>query len=292
MLGINYATLLANYKMIKQVAYLGPPGTFCEEAAQLYDSKSELSSFLSITAVGAAVVTEMVDEGIVPIENSIEGSVPETLDLLIQEARLHIREEVVLPIRHYLLCRGDTQSQDIEVIFSHPQPLAQCRNFLERCFSKSQIHAALSTSTAVEQMMSYPESSAAIGTLRAANIYGASVLAKDIQDRSPNLTRFVVVGRADHDPTGSDKTSLCFSFADDHPGLLYQALKEFADQGINLTKVESRPSKHTLGKYVFLVDLDGHRTDSRVAKVLANIQKNVDFLKVFGSYPRCDKWKA
>ena len=272
--------------MTKKVAYLGPPGTFTEEAALLYAEKAQLVPFSSIPAVASAVDTGIAEEGIVAIENSLEGSVTDTLDLLIHESRLLIRYELVLPIEHHLLVKSGTESPEVEAIFSHPQALAQCRHFLEQCFPQARAVAALSTAAAVEQMMSSSIPAAAIGTQRAAELYGAQILARSIQDQSPNLTRFVVLAREDHPPTGKDKTSLCFSFAEDRPGLLYEVLKEFADCNINLAKVESRPSKEILGKYIFLVDLDGHRQDSLVSQVLAKVKANASLFKVFGSYPR------
>ena len=272
--------------MTKRIAYLGPPGTFTEEAALLYDEKAQLIPFSSIPAVAAAVDTGIAEEGIVAIENSLEGSVTETLDLLIHESRLLIRRELVLPIEHLLLAKSGTQAQEIKAIFSHPQALAQCRHFLERCFPQAQMVAALSTAAAVEQMMSYSSPAAAIGTQRAATLYRAHILARNIQDRFPNTTRFVVLAPADHPPTGRDKTSLGFSFAEDRPGLLYSVLKEFAERNINLAKVESRPSKESLGKYIFLVDLEGHREDPLIAEVIAAVQASTDLFKVFGSYPR------
>jgi len=270
----------------KKIAYLGPPGTFSEEAALKYDEKAQLLAFFTIPAVASAVETGIADEGIVPIENSLEGSVTDTLDLLIHDSRLLINRELVLPIDHHLLVKPDTETIDIKVIYSHPQALAQCRRFLERCFPKAEMVAALSTAAAVEQMMSSPVPAGAIGNNRAAMLYGARPLAKNIQDRSPNVTRFVVLTLHDSPPTGNDKTSLCFSFSEDHPGLLTSVLQEFAEHDINLSKVESRPSKEGLGKYIFLVDVDGHRKDPLVGEVLGRVEQKTSLLKIFGSYPR------
>jgi prephenate dehydratase len=272
--------------MTRKIAYLGPPGTFSEEAALKYDNGARLLPFSNVPAVAAAVETGLADEGVVAVENSLEGSVTDTLDLLIHESKLLIRQELVLPIEHQLLVKPDTETPTIAVIFSHPQALAQCRRFLERCFPKAEMVAALSTTAAVEQMMSSTTAAAAIGTPRAAEIYGARILATNIQDRSPNLTRFVVLSRTDHPPTGRDKTSLCFTFDDDRPGLLYSVMKEFADSNINLAKVESRPSKESLGRYIFLVDLEGHREDPSIVRVLKAVQAKTSMFKVFGSYPK------
>ncbi|HJX69472.1 MAG TPA: prephenate dehydratase [Dehalococcoidia bacterium] len=275
--------------MAKRVAYLGPPGTFTEEAALLYDGKAQLIPFSSIAAVASAVDTGIAEEGVVAIENSLEGSVTDTLDLLIHELRLLIRHELVLPIEHHLLAKQGTETPKVKIIFSHSQALAQCRHFLERCFPQAQMVAALSTAAAVEQMLSSSIPAAAIGTQRAARLYGAQILARNIQDRSPNLTRFVVLAQEDHPHTGRDKTSLCFSFAEDRPGLLYEVLKDFAECNINLTKIESRPSKEILGRYIFLVDLEGHRQDSLISEILAKVKAKTSLFKVFGSYPRYEE---
>jgi prephenate dehydratase len=275
----------------RRLAFLGPPGTFTEEAALAYartlGAESELAPLPSITAVATAVDSGMADEGIVPIENSLEGSVSETLDLLVHSPNpLAIRSELVLPIDHYLLARPDTKPEQVKVIHAHPQALGQCRSFIERCFPKARIEAALSNAAAVEEAMKDP-AAAAIGPARAAEIYGAQVLARRIQDRNPNLTRFVVLAHEDHPPTGRDKTSIAFAFAtEDRPGLLVGALQEFAARSINLSKIESRPSKEKLGAYIFVVDIDGHRTEPAVAEALSRVQELCSSFRVLGSYPR------
>lgn len=273
----------------KRIAYLGPPGTFAEEATIRYDEKAQLLPFLSISAVVASVDTDIAEEGVVPIENSLEGSVPETLDLLIHDSRLLIRQELVLPIRQHLLVKPEVEAGEVNILFSHPQALGQCRRFLERCFPKAQIVAALSTAAAVEQMVSSSTPAAAIGTQRAATLHGAKILARDIQDRSPNVTRFVVLASKDHSVTGHDKTSLCFSFDEDHPGLLCSVLQVFADYSINLAKVESRPTKEGLGRYIFLVDLEGHRQDRLISEVLDKVRTRTSILKILGSYPKYEE---
>jgi prephenate dehydratase len=269
----------------KRIAFLGPPGTFSEEAALRYDPTAQLLPFASVAAVAAAVSAGMAEEGVAAIENSIEGSVTDTLDILIHESRLSIRRELVLPVEHYLLVRPGMQAADVKVLLSHPQALGQCRRFVERCFPKAEIVAALSTAAAVEEMMTR-DNAAAIATSRAAELYAAEILARGIQDRADNLTRFVVLAETDHPPTGNDKTSLAFSFADDRPGLLVSALEEFSSRRINLTKVESRPTKERLGEYIFLLDLAGHRSEGTVAEALKAVEVQASFFRVFGSYPR------
>jgi len=272
--------------MTKRIAYLGPPGTFTEEAALLYDGSAQLIPFPSVHAVAAAVHSGMAEEGVVAVENSLEGSVTDTLDLLIHESKVLIRKELILPIEHQFLVRPGTQVTEVKVIFSHPQALGQCRKFIERCFPKATVVAALSNAAAVEEMTASEHPAAAIGTRRAAEIYGAETMATGIQDESSNITRFVVLAKTDHSPTGFDKTSLCFSFTEDRPGELCEVLLEFARRNINLAKLESRPTKESLGRYIFLVDLEGHREDDAVSEALERVRETASLFKIFGSYPR------
>jgi prephenate dehydratase len=270
-----------------RLAYLGPPGSFGEEAALRYGVTSCLLPFSSHAAVVAAVDAGNADEGVVAIENSIEGAVNETVDLLIHGTNLRIRHELVLPIEQCLLTAPGTKLADIQLIFSHPQALGQCRAYVERHFPEAQIEATLSTAAAV-QALATRQASAAIATRRAAEIYGAEVLAAGIQDRLSNATRFVVLGTADAEPSGDDKTSLAVATAHDRPGTLVALLREFADARINLTKIESRPSKDALGIYIFLIDFQGHRLDPKVAGVLERVRARSTFFKILGSYP-CDR---
>ena len=272
--------------MAKRIAYLGPQGTFTEDAALLHDKTAQLIPFPSIPAVAVAVASGMAEEGVVAIENSLEGSVTDTLDLLIHEYGVFIRKELVLPIEHYLLVKQGTEAGGVKVLYSHPQALGQCRNVIERCFPKVNVVAALSNAAAVEEMMASIHPAAAIGTRRAAEIYDAEILARGIQDKTSNVTRFVVLALTDHPPTGADKTSLCFSFADDRPGVLCEVLQKFAERNINLAKIESRPSKESLGRYIFLIDIEGHHDDSLVSEVLKQVREVTSLFKVFGSYPR------
>ncbi len=271
---------------MKRISYLGPAGTYTEEAVILYDPQAHKVPCPTIAAAVAAVEQGEADAGVVPIENSIEGSVTETLDLLIHESRLLICHELVLPIQHYLMVKPGTQAGQVRVIFSHPQALGQCRRTIERDFPQAQAVAALSTSFAVEQMMTSSVTAAAIANKRSAELYGAEILTGDIQDRPANATRFVVLAPTDSPPTGYDKTSLAFAFNEDKPGILHSVLGEFAQRKINLAKIESRPSKESLGRYFFLVDLEGHREDKIVAEALEQVRAETSLLKVFGSYPR------
>ena len=272
--------------MPKRLAYLGPAGTYTEEAALLYDPGAELEPFPTIAAIGLAVSSEITDEGIVPIENSLEGSVTFTLDLLIQESQLSIYQEVLLPIDHYLMVDPGVKLADIEVVYSHPQSLAQCREFLERCLPKAQQMASLSNSAAVADMQKSDVGAAAIAPRRAAELYNAEIIGRKVQDSPNNVTRFAVLARQDHPPTGKDKTSICFSYREDAPGMLYQTMGEFATRNINLLKIESRPTKQSLGDYIFLIDCAGHRQDDQVKEAIDALRQSVSMIKVLGSYPR------
>ncbi|MGI8551472.1 MAG: prephenate dehydratase [Dehalococcoidia bacterium] len=268
-----------------RLAFLGPPGTFGEEAALLHDPAASRLPFTSHAAVVAAVEAGAADEGVIPVENSVEGGVNETLDILIHETAVQFRRELVLPIVQCLLVQPGTAAAEVRVIYSHPQALGQCRRYIERRFADVRIEAALSTAGAVQEL-GKSEKAAAIATRRAAQLYGAEVLAAGIQDRPNNVTRFVVIGAHDAEPTGNDKTSLAVGMPHDRPGTLVAVLKEFADEGISLTRIESRPSKDQLGVYIFLLDLEGHRLDPAVVAVLDRVQARSNFFKVFGSYPR------
>ena len=220
-----------------------------------------------------------------PIENSIEGAVTFTLDLLIHDSSLVIFDEAVLPIHHNLLTSPGTRRDEIRTVHSHPQALAQCRRYLELNLPDAEPLAALSTSAAVEAL-STQTGAAAIGTMRAAQTYGAELLDQEIEDVPNNQTRFVVLAENDHAPIGRDKTSVCFTFDSDAPGLLHSVLECVLKEGINMAKIESRPNKLELGRYFFLLDLDGHRTEDGVSRALKCIRDRVTTLRVLGSYPR------
>ncbi|HEU4328396.1 MAG TPA: prephenate dehydratase [Roseiflexaceae bacterium] len=272
---------------MQTIAFLGPPGTFSEEAALAYGSpQAEFLSLTSMPAVVTAIETGAASEGILPIENVLEGSVTTTLDLLIHETNLRIAGETVIPIRQCLVARPGVRLGDVQVLYGHQQSLGQCRRFIERCLPGVATVASLSNSAAPAEALADPRPAAAISTLRAADLTGATILARNIQDRTDNMTRFIVLARHDHPPTDDDKTSICFGFAEDRPGILVRVLQVLADQQINMTKIESRPSKATLGEYIFLVDINGHRSDPRIADTLERIRALTGLFKVFGSYPR------
>jgi prephenate dehydratase len=268
-------------------AFLGPRGTFSEDAALLRTDSDDLVAFSSFPALVSAVETGLAGEAVLPIENSLEGAVSTTLDLLIHETTLRIAGELVLPVRHFLITAPGVKLEDVRIVTSHPQPFGQCRRFLDRCLPGVEQVAALSTAGAVQDVVSSGSTDrAAIGTARAAELYGGAILAHDIQDVHTNVTRFVVLTREDTPPTGDDKTSIAFRVLEDVPGALHTVLGELADETIQMTKIESRPSKGWLGDYIFLIDFLGHRQDDRVARMLDRIRARCSMLKVFGSYPR------
>ena len=272
------------------IAYLGPPGTFSEAAASAYGGASaEYLPLASIPAVVTAVETGVASVGVLPIENVLEGSVSTTLDLLIHETDLRILGEMIIPIRQYLAAREGIRLPEITVLYGHPQSLGQCRRFVERCLPGVATVASLSNSAALIEALADTRPAAAICTFRAAELHDARILAHDIQDYAGNVTRFIALGRGDHPPTGDDKTSICFGFAEDRAGILVSVLEEFARANINMTKLESRPSRETLGEYIFLVDINGHRNDPKIGAVLERVKAKTGLFKVFGSYP---KWRG
>jgi prephenate dehydratase len=272
---------------VPSIGYLGPRGTFTQEAleANLSEDFDRQVPFATVPEVLMAVQAGEVEAGIVPIENSIEGAVNVTLDTLAFETDLVIEREVVHPVSHRLLARPGVSREDITGIVSHPQATAQCRGFLARWFADTPVRAANSTAEAAMTVSQSDEPLAAIATELAAGIYGLEVLDRDITDYSTNVTRFVVVGRAKTPPTGSDKTSIVCFIQANRPGSLLEILQEFASRGINLTKIESRPTRKVLGEYYFFIDIEGHVEDPEVAGAIGSLVGRLRELKLLGSYP-------
>lgn len=268
-----------------KLCYLGPEGTFGELAALRAGPEAHRVPLPSHAEIVHAVVTGAVDSGVLPVENSVEGSVNESLDLVLREPALRVLGEVVVAVEQCLVARPGTRARDVELVHSHPHALGQCRGFLEREVPRAHLQAALSTSQAVLAALSQ-ERSAAIASARAAEIHGAKILARGIQDAAGNVTRFWIVGLSDAQPTGRDKTSIAFKTAHDRPGSLVNVLAVLSERGLNMTKIESRPSKDALGVYVFLVDFEGHRAEAEVAGALDELAARTSWLRVFGSYPR------
>lgn len=279
------------------IGYLGPPGSFCEEATIRLVRSGIVYDLIASSLIPGRTIRELivsVENGslpaaVVPIENSIEGSVSETLDLLVRSEDLFIQCEITIPVSHNLLIWGSNKSRPVEEILSHPQALAQCRNYILRRFPGVRERATTSTAEAAREVSSRKDSgpvAAAIGTLRAAELYGLSVVDIDIQDVQENETRFVLLAKsATTRSTGRDKTSIAFSTMRDRPGALYSILEEFAKRSLNLTKIESRPTKRMLGEYIFFVDCQGHKDDPDVADAIMGLRPKTSYLKILGSYP-------
>jgi prephenate dehydratase len=271
--------------MAARLGFLGPPGTFGEQAALRLDSGATLVPYASHAAIVEAVASGKAETGIVAIENSLEGAVNETVDALLQHEGVYIRGEIVLPVEHCLVAAPGTDLADVATVTSHPQALAQCRAYLEANLPSARLEAALSTAAAVARAAKEP-GVAAIGTRRAAELNGGAVLAAGIQDVARNKTRFLVLGPGDAPPTGDDKTSIALTVAHDRPGTLLGVLSELAPRGINLTRIESRPSREELGIYIFLLDFQGHASEPSVAEAIAAVRAKATYFRLLGSYPR------
>lgn len=268
------------------IGYLGPEGTFSHEAAENYTLSKEarLIEYANIRDVIIAAAAGEVNEGIVPIENSLEGSVNETLDTLVHKVNLYMKGEIVISINQCLLSRPDTSFDGITAVFSHRQALGQCREYLGAHLPKAQERETLSTAEAAKLVSRSEEPWAAIASREAASRFSLQILEENIQDNKGNSTRFAVLGASYNGPTGRDKTSVAFA-VDDRPGSLVRVLRIFADAGINLSKIESRPMRTKLGQYLFLVDLAGHCEDEKVSRTLKTVAEESRFYKFLGSYP-------
>jgi chorismate mutase/prephenate dehydratase len=266
-----------------KVAYFGAEATFTHLAArEKFGSSATLLPTTTITEVFQEVTQERVSFGVVPIENSTEGVIAHTLDLLVQ-SDLRICAEIFLDIHENLLSRSG-RPDDIRKIVSHPQPLAQCRRWLAAHYPHVQLEEVASTAHAA-MMAAADASLAAISSSLAREVYGLQLLAENIEDESNNITRFLVIGKSESRPSGKDKTSLVFSVKD-QPGILHRMLQPFARSQINLTKIESRPIKNKPWEYLFFIDFKGHQEETSSKKAINNLEKNCIFLKVLGSYPR------
>lgn len=263
------------------IAILGPQGSFCEKAANQWNSLAELRHYDDIPDAVDALLRNEVDSSIVPIENSLEGSVTLTLDLLM-EHQLKIIGEVTVRIKHCLLSKGDYNR--IKIIMSHPQALSQCRKYIKTNFKNVEVRPVLSTSQAA-RLASESKETAAIASRESADIYGLSILDENIQDVNENVTRFIVIGKNTPPATGNDKTSIIIYLEKNRPGALYEILGEFADKDIDLTRIESRPTKKILGDYLFYIDLKGHIEEKAIKETLEKVKAKVGMLKIIGSYP-------
>jgi chorismate mutase/prephenate dehydratase len=267
-----------------RIAYLGPEATFTHQAAiRRFGSSLRYSPQKTITDVFAEVSKNRADYGVVPIENSTEGVVTHTLDMFV-DSDLKVVSQIVLRVQHCLLTNA--QKAQIKKLFAHPQALAQCRAWVQNNLPRVEIIETSSNARSAE-LASTEDDTAAIAGLLAAEKSALRVVEYDIQDNAANATRFLVLGRQCSPPTGRDRTSLMISLVD-KVGALHRALAAFRRHRLNMTKIESRPSKRKAWEYFFFIDCDGHVSDHRVAKAIAELEQQCSFVKVLGSYPNTE----
>jgi prephenate dehydratase len=273
--------------MPKTVAFLGPEGTYTDEACFFYAPDEERIPFASLGLVTSALEEGIVEEAVVPIENSLGGTVIEVVDYLISSKNSHIVGEILLQIDHCLITLPGVQLADIRVVTSKQEALTQCREFLSSELRFAEQIPTSSTALAVTDLKQGDNLTAAIGPRRAAEFAGLPILAQGIQDRQNNVTRFAVLSSNANLRANADKTSIAFDFdRPDAPGLVYTALRPFADRGINLLKIESRPTGKGMGNYIFLLDFEGQIDAPNVKEAINELQKHTTTFKVFGTYPR------
>jgi chorismate mutase/prephenate dehydratase len=269
---------------VKKVAFQGERGAYSENAVnQFFGASVEVKPCRDFKDVFESVKKQEVQAGVVPVENSTEGSVNQNYDLFFAYD-LRVCGEIVVKVVHCFIVNPGTKLEDIKTVYSHPQALAQCRSFLERL--KCELIPTYDTAGSVKLIKEKKlTNAAAIASEKAAELYCMKILTKDIADNPENYTRFFVLSEEDSPITGKDKTSLIFS-AKHEPGSLYNALGEFAKRNINLTRIESRPTKKAPWEYNFYLDFEGHRTDPRCAEALEALEKYTIFVKILGSYPK------
>ncbi len=266
-----------------KVAFFGPKATFTHMAAmQQFGLSAELVPQKSIPAVFEEVEKGRAQYGVVPVENSTEGMVSHTLDMFM-ESELKINAEVLLEIHHYLLSRTG-RLEDVKKVYSHPQPIAQCRNWLAENLPNVPVVDVASTAVAA-QIVSEDYTGAAIASELASSMYDLKVVRERIEDQVNNFTRFLIIGKKMAERSSADKTSLMFSVKDE-VGILYRMLEPFAKRGINLSKIESRPLKRKAWEYIFFLDLMGHISDPLITEAVHELKECCQFVKVLGSYPK------
>ena len=266
------------------VAFQGEKGAYSESAVyKFFGDSVAVVPCRDLTETFESVVKRETEFGVVPIENSIEGSVNQTYDLFLNYD-LKVRGEVIVRIEHCLIGNPNTSLEAVESVYSHPQALAQCRNFLEK--SGWELIPTYDTAGSVKMLKEKElKKAAAVASERAAKLYKMKILARNIADNPENYTRFFVLSKEDAPITGKDKTSIIFA-APHKPGSLYNALGEFAKRGINLMRIESRPTKQKPWEYNFYLDFEGHRSEPRCAEVIEALREFAVFVKILGSYPK------
>jgi prephenate dehydratase len=271
--------------------YLGPAGTFTETALRSLPEAetAEVVPFVSVSCALDAVRSGDVDAALIPFENSVEGSVPASLDELATGEPVQITREVLLPVSFALLGRPGQKRDEVRSVATHPHAEAQCRRWLREVLSDAAVVLAPSTADAARSVAEGVYD-ASISAPIAAQQYGLEVLADDVHDSEGAVTRFVLVTRPGPPPppTGSDRSTLVAFIGDDHPGALLEVLTEFAVRGVNLTRIESRPTGAGLGRYCFSVDCEGHVADARVGEALSALRRLCADVRFLGSYPRAD----
>jgi prephenate dehydratase len=268
------------------IAYLGPAGTFSEEAVHKYlkGGKAKLTACSTMEEICRGIKDCRWEEGMLPVENSTEGAVGEAMDLLAAaDLDLIIRGEVLLPIRHCLLAPPGVKIEQVELVASHPQAIGQCRVYLERNLPGVNVLEMASTAHAAREIAREKRPWAVIASA-AASVYGLDILARDISDCKENITRFLILGRGEAGNAEDSKTTIVLTLSD-RPGALHSILGEFAGRGINLTRIESRPSKRRLGEYIFFVDFSGHKDHPEIVETLEKVKEKCIKCRVAGSYP-------
>ena len=274
-----------------RVAYLGPAGTFSEDALRAAAGEDAIEPLPAPTVYDAirAVAEGEAERALVPFENSVEGAVRATLDALAFDLPgVAIIGEHDQAISHSLIAARELPLAEIEVVLSHPQASAQCARFIRERLPRAEVRAAPSTAEAVREVSAREGPWAALGAASAAAIYGSVVLCEGVEDDPDNVTRFVWIGPAgtEGDGDGEWRTTLCFSeLGADHPGALVEALTEFSSREVNLTRIESRPLRRGLGRYMFFIDLDGARSDRAVAEAIEALRDKAENVSILGSYP-------
>ncbi|MDK2798791.1 MAG: prephenate dehydratase [Clostridiales bacterium] len=272
-----------------KIGFLGPKGTFSQQAAEIYIDglHAELIQFANIAELIFAVNNGKIDEAVVPVENSIEGPVNVTLDMMAWDVDLKIKREIVVPIIHNLMV--NKKQKNISLILSHPQAIGQCREFLNKHYPNIPIKYTYSTAQAAQLVAEHSfsdnnEGWAAIAAQKASEEYNLVITHRSIQDKSNNVTRFIVLSQYSAEKTENSKTSIIFS-TENKPGSLYRILQILHLWDINMTRIESRPAKNNLGNYIFFVDIEGHWEDDDIRDALTMIKRKTSFFKMLGSYP-------
>jgi len=267
-----------------ELGYLGPEGSYSYEAALSYSRDSKLVSMKTFSHIIDGVEKDIIEKGILPMENSTEGAVTSVMDALLNMNEVSIQDEIIIPVTHNLFGTDD-KIDEIRFVVSHFQAIRQCHDFFENRYPDINLLSCESSSIACNIAKEKGSQYGVIASKYAGDKYKLKLIASDIQDNLSNETRFVIIGKNRPEPTGYDKTSIVFSFYKDKPGNLFSVLKIFAEAGINLTRIESRPEKKEIGKYKFYIDFVGHAMDSSVNKALNEIKKGTKIFRVLGSYP-------